>query len=475
MELLAMIVVIFIVLIIIYFINGNIECFQNADPINEVANIKGYYEILRYEPNTNSQLLLRKKIKDSITQIEKSLNDNYDKYKLNNLYYNEMVPLLDKGFSKENANKFEELMNNLTFLINYSLNPTRYNTSQNINDIKDNFKKLNTIYSDVYITKSYSYQLVANQIDLLTKKIYDGLLKITTHEDLNTSGIILILNTSLKRAYEVNDITEINSLMTSFNEKLKTLGYNPIDQPKKEKIVINSVKALETNVPASVIDSTTTISVKKEKSIISNIQGDFNRIYNAFDTINDLYKKNKNLDQIDKLNQIIYKSIDNIISYNKNDVGYNANILSIKTVIIAPILEKELRNSYLNDNINEIIRIKNKFYDGIVEIKNVIINYYSKTKKDDSRELCLRDIIDAILNNNYPIEVKKLNGCKNSIFLSSNDITIHPKMAISRDRGKSWGSATDYMEYKKTGKTNDPYLYTYKLATSSNGKTWSFL
>lgn len=54
-------------------------------------------------------------------------------------------------------------------------------------------------------------------------------------------------------------------------------------------------------------------------------------------------------------------------------------ITSIKIGIIQPILEDEIRLSYKTNDENEVIKIKNKFYDAILEIKNIIINYYSKS------------------------------------------------------------------------------------------------
>ena len=311
----------------------------------------------------------------------------------------------------------------------------------------------------------------------MTKKIYDNLLKITTYDDLNNSGIILILNTTLKRAYELNDILSINSLKDSFNEKIKTLNF----QNSQETTNVynnknnNDIKPLEIDLPVSIVEPTTSISLNKDKAVINKIQEDFNKIYNSFDTINAIYKNNGNITQIDELKRVIGESIDNIISYNKNDISYKANITNIKNVIIAAILDKELNESYLTNDDREITKVKNKFYDAIIEIKNIIINSYSKSRNDDNREICLKDIIEAIMRNDYPIELKKLKGCKKLSFLTNDNIIINPKIAISSDKGKSWAPAGDYMKFKETGVSDDPYLFTYKIATSSNGKNWSFL
>lgn len=475
MKLLTLIIVILIIIIVIYYyINIKIENFNNyKDPYNSIYNIKSYYKLLKNEMDDNARDLIKKRIKDSIIEIENSLINDYDKYKLNNIYHNELVPLLNKEYSKNNNDKFQMIINYIMFIINESLDPVLRDHTAILNDIKNNFKILTNLYSDVYITNTYSYIKVETQIDKLIKKIYDGLLKITTHEDLNYSGILLILNTTLKRAYETNDITQINSLINSFNEKIKKININ-IRQDLKDD---SNDNIFETNFPASILDATTTVSINKDNKIIKLIQEDFSKIYNSFDIINEIYANNGNLKQIPELNKVIYNAIDNIISYNKNDNGYKTNINTIKNVIIEPILEGELYNTYRNNNkdSNNIIKIKNKFYDGIIEIKNIIINSYAKTRNNVNRDFCLRDIINAILNNNYPIKVKKLNGCKDLSFLSNDELIIHPKLAISRDKGKSWGNATDYIEFKKTGESNDPYLFTYKLATTNNGKNWSFL
>ena len=90
------------------------------------------------------------------------------------------------------------------------------------------------------------------------------------------------------------------------------------------------------------------------------------------------YINNGNKDELNKLIYIIYSSIDNIISYYDNNT-YKEMITSIKIGIIQPILEDEIRLSYKTNDENEVIKIKNKFYDAILEIKNIIINYYSKS------------------------------------------------------------------------------------------------
>jgi hypothetical protein len=471
MELLKMIVIIIIVISLIYFVNKNFECFTDfIKPLTEVENIKRNYNLLIKEVNYNSRANLINKIKTSIYNIETTLINNYDKYKLNNIYYNEIIPLFDKP----NNNKFDLAIKKIEFLIEYSANNSYYEHSITINDIKNSFKDLNNLYRDVYITKITTYNKSKDNIDILTKKIFNLLLKITSHDDLNNSGIILILNTTLKRAYETNDTININSQILTFDEKIKQLNLKLGAFNNSE--YKSTIRGVEVDIPATTIQPTTTISIHRDKEVIKLIQDDFNMIYNAFDVINVIYKNNGDKKQLKDLKEIIYKSIDNIISYNNTDIDYKNKISSIRSIIIAPILDKDLMNSYTKGDTNEIIKIKNKFYDGIVEIKNIIISNFSKTQNNNNRNVCLSAIIEAIMNNDYPIEVNKLKGCNNSIFLSNNDITIYPKLAISKDNGKNWEIATDLYEYKKSGIKDGQLLYSYKLA-SKEGKDqkWSFI
>ena len=217
MELLSMIVVIIIILLLIYYFNKNFECFSDLNPKKEIDEIKKNYKLIIDETNNYQIKIIKNNIEKSIKNIEKSLVNNYDKYKLNNIYQNELIPLLNKP----NINEFIIVINKIEFLIDYSFNSTYHDFSIIISNIKDEFKKLNDIYKDVYIDKTSNLNTVKNEIDIKTQKIYNLLLKITTHDDLNSSGIILILNTTLKRAYEMNDITQINSLITTFDEKIK--------------------------------------------------------------------------------------------------------------------------------------------------------------------------------------------------------------------------------------------------------------
>jgi len=359
MELLMMTIVVIILILLILYFNKNFECFNNNDDkqkaLNLINEIRELYDLLMRENNELSKDLIKSKIKNNIKEIEVLLSNDYDKYKLNNIYENELIPILSNKFSTVNENKFEIIINNIIFIINYSTNSYYYNHFIIINDIKDNFKKLNDLYRDLYITKIYNYETIIDFINNYNKNIYNGFLKLTTNEDLNSSGINLILNTTLKLAYMSNDLTSINSQINTVNEKLRMLKIK-IDNDNKKK------KEEENNDP----------------KIIQAFQDEFDKIYNYFDIINYIYKNNINLNEITNINNKIYRSINNIIElYNKNE-KFKVRVLTIKTVIISPVLEIELQQSYKTKDKNQIIKTKNKFYSGMIDIKNAIIEFYIK-------------------------------------------------------------------------------------------------
>lgn len=364
MDLLLMIIVIIILLIIIYYVNRSFfECFtnNNSSSLETVAVINDLYYMLVREKDTNARNLIKIKMKEAFRDIEMKLINNYDKYKLQNIYSTEIVPLLDLEASPINEEKFKMSMNNVIFLIKYSTNSPYYDFSTNITDIRSNFRELTGLYSDVYVTKIYKFENVRERIDSLKKKIYDLLLKVTTADDLSVSGINLILNTTLQRAYEVNDITQINSQIDTFNEKLKNINYKlNVDMNKEKKEILDKTKD--------------DVSENKDKEVFAMIQLEIDKIYNSFDVIIYIYKNNGNKNQIPGLIDIIYKSIDNIIGYNQKNADYKVKITTVKTAIIKPILENDLVNSR-NDE-TEMTKIKNRFYDGIIEIKNIIVTSY---------------------------------------------------------------------------------------------------
>jgi len=502
-----------LILFILYFFTNSYELFTNLEPdrnkiidldnpiqmkleaYKEIDKIKDNYYKLKELYDTKSLNnfdkinLIKNDIKSSTNKIDKLLLNSYDRYRFNNIVYNDLLPILDKP---DNI-KFIDIINDLKRIIDNGIS-TNYNYSAIIREIRRNFNELNEIYINVYFNKIYTYTEKRPNLDALNKMIYDLLIKLTDYDDLSSSGIILILNTTLKRSYEIGDKTEISSNIRTFEEKVKKLAikYNVTDSKtlNNNVPVFMDINKTDVNisVPASIMSPTTSISIPV-------IKEDFNKIYNAFDIINAIYISNKNIEslsnsqkkQITNYNQIIYSSLANIANYDKNNKNYYDNVISITNIVIKPILEEDLYNAYsYDDTINEkkvfketkdelIQRVKNRFYDAMIEIKNLILTNYSKSTVSSDKNKCFKDIIDAIISNNYPIKVNELKNCDKSIFNDEN-LIINPKIAISKNYGKTWDLATDIYEYKKTGYTNNPYLYSYKLAgTINDGKDWKFI
>ena len=300
------------------------------------------------------------------------------------------------------------------------------------------------------------------------------LLKISNYDDLNSSGLILILNTNLKRAYETNNLLDINTNISSFEEKIKkiAIALNVDEEIKDFDVIPANTGDMNINTSVNITSPTTNIS-------ITTIKNDFNNIYNSFDLINKIYNNNDKIsvnqeNQIKTLNNVIYNSINNIANYDKNNKKYYDNVIVINNVVVKPILEAELRNAYKINEEEKIVRIKNRFYDAIIEIKNLIINNYAKTSISTDKNKCLKEIINAIINNQFPIKVNSLSNCHKSLF-NNNNLVIYPKLAVSKN-GEKWDLATDLYEFKKTGVNNNPYIYSYKLAgTTNDGKDWKFI
>lgn len=482
MSLITIFLIVIGVIILLYILNNQIinECFQDVNPENirknaykQIQIIKDNYEKLKEfykEENGEITKILeaKKKIKDAINNIDMMMVNSYDRYKLNDLYYNDLVPILDKPRDLT----FFDIIESMKIIIDNGINNSYYNHRNTIKEIRRNFKELNEVYKSVYIDKVFTYIERRDLIDSLTRVIYDLLIKITTYDDLNSSGIILILNTTLSRSYETNNIIDINTNISSFEEKIKKLAIAlNVDEEKKDyDIVPSNVGDMSLNAKAEITSPTTTLS-------ITTIKNDFNNIYNSFELINKIYENNKELNanqenQIKNLNNVIYNSIKNIANYDKNNKNYYDNIIVINDVVIKPILEAELRNSYSDET--KIIRVKNRFYDAIIEIKNLIINNYAKTSVNTDKNKCLKEIINAIINNQFPIKIKELKNCSPSLF-NDNNLIIYPKLAVSKN-GKKWDLATDLYDLKKTGVNNNPYIYSYKLAgTTNDGKDWKFI
>ena len=60
------------------------------------------------------------------------------------------------------------------------------------------------------------------------------------------------------------------------------------------------------------------ITIKDDKDYVKLIQNDLININNTFDMINIKYKNNEDKEKIIKLNENIYKSLDNISSYSND-------------------------------------------------------------------------------------------------------------------------------------------------------------
>ena len=484
MSLITIFLIVLGCIILLYILHNYMvnECFDNINPeqirsnaYKQIEIIKDNYEKLkelykREKVEINEIFDTKKQIKDAINRIDILLINSYDRYKLSDLYQNELIPILDKP--KDLI--FFDIIEKMKIIIDSGLNNSYYNHRNTIKEIRSNFKELNEIYKGVYIDKVFTYIEKRDLIESLSKTIYDLLLKISNYDELNSNGLILILNTTLKRAYETNNLIDINSNISSFEEKIKkiAIALNIEDENKNIDVIPANTGDMSLNASVDITSPTTNISV-------TTIKNDFNNIYNSFDLINKIYDNNKDLKksqttQIKTLNNVIYNSIKNIANYDKNNKNYYNSIIVINDVVIKPILEAELLNAYKVGEEKRIIRIKNRFYDAIIEIKNLIINNYAKTSISTDKNKCLKEIIDAIINNQFPIKVNELKGCHKSLF-NNNNLVIYPKLAISKN-GKKWDLATDLYEFKKTGINNNPYIFSYKLAgTINNGKDWKFI
>jgi len=458
------------------------ECFDNINPeeirknaYKQIEIIKNNYEILKNlykkdKAEINEIFDAKKKINDAINNIDLLLVNSYDRYKLSDLYHNELIPILDKPKDLT----FFDIIENMKIIIDSGINNSYYNHRNTIKEIRSNFKQLNEIYKAVFMDNIFTYTEKKDLIESLNKTIYDLLLKISNYDELNSNGIILILNTTLKRAYETKNIIDINVNISSFEQKIKKIAISlNVEEPDKNTDIIPA------NTGDMSINSSVDITSPKTNISITTITNDFNNIYNSFDLINKLYENNEKLNnsqeiQIKVLNNVIYNSIINIANYDKNNKNYYNSVIVINDVIIKPILEAELINAYKIKDEAKIIRIKNRFYDAIIEIKNLIISNYAKTSVSTDKNKCLKEIINSIINNQFPIKVSELKNCDKSLF-NNNNLVIYPKLAVSKN-GKKWDLATDLYEFKKTGVNNNPYIFSYKLAgTINDGKDWKFI
>ena len=434
---------IFILILIIYYINNGVECFTNYTPEQiqtlstvEITAISTNYNELKelYSNGTspNGLLALQKKanIKMAFDNIEKLLASSNDKYLLATIYY---------GNNKNNANYNETNYYNNNYIIKYLdtindeefgnlmmkvieiiLNATKdnninsYKTNGNIILILADFKNLNELYSSVYIDKSFNYEAKQEEISNITRKIMTTLLLITTYSYIYTSGIDLILNTTLKRSYETNNLIEINNNINSFKEKIDILK-NQLEKKTPSAVQSSIIRQQQNDEPLYQSD----LSMDKVKD-------DFSNINNAFELINNTYK-NKNFNEeifIANLINVINTSLDNISNYYQYNNEYKNKVIAIKNTSIKSILESELKNSYIQNDNARIEILKTNFFDNINEIKNLIISITTKRTSNIDNEACLYNIINAIKANNYPINVSNIPNCDKSLF-NDKDIVIN--------------------------------------------------
>jgi len=420
---------IFILILIIYYFSINTECFENRyspEQIKslsntEISNIKNNYDILKqtysagYKSTDIKALEIKEKIKKSFIKIEELLVNTNDKYLLLDVYYGNFKKQEDyksifKYLDEINDIEFYKLMDKVNLIIINATSDNNYKSNQTINQITNDFNNLNDLYKNVYINNLYSYNDKRSEINDLILKIVTELTTITTHDNIYNSGIILILNTTLKRAYETNNLLEINNNINSFNEKIRIIQ-SQIITPNPNITTTNPVYNYGQSSPLT----------------INNIKDDFNNINNAFELINNTYKNNMQNKElfIANLNNIIYYSIDNIANYYVNNNEYKNKVNSIKNAFIKPILEMELKDSYNLNDVSKIINVKKKFYNNIDELKNIIVSINTKTSNING-ELCLYNILNAVKVNNYPINVSNINHCDKSLFNDKDIILQKP-------------------------------------------------
>jgi hypothetical protein len=452
--------------------------------LNDIKKIKNKYEELKSGYNNGlgisspEIIAIKNEINKIILEIRNRAGDTSDIDKLDIIYYGEakdnygIIVYLDEI----DDNRFSILIKQIKTIIN---NLTDIITSRTTisDDIDKLFSELNDLYKDVYINKITTYDLKKEEIENKNRLIYSKLLLLIPVDKLHNTEIILILNTTLKRAYETNNITDINSLVSSFKELIKALVKNSGINTDIKK---NEIKGISNSLLGMPIEE----QVIPLKITIQGMKDDFNNIYNSFDLLNTTYKNNYNniinfnnvqKKQLESYNAIINGSLSNIINYYPKNPDYVNKITSIKNVIIKPILEKELQESYRRKDEILISNVRTRFYNALNEIKNLIINNYGKTTTQKNINICLNNIIEAISSNKYPIKISNVNGCHKSLF-DNKDLIIAPKMFISENNGIIWKPATQLDTFKKTGINNNPYLYNYELASSSdNGINWNMI
>ena len=465
---------ILIVILIFYYLNNKLEKFADYTPEQikslsniEITKIRNNYTRLKslyasgLQPTNMNVLQMKEIIRQSFINIENLLVNTNDKYLLSLIYYgnnknninydnydetnyyntNYVIKYLDQI----NDIEFNKLIDKINVIIVNATTDNNYKSNIIVSQITTDFVNLNNLYKNVYINKIYVnnnnlYNEKNNEINDLTLKIFTQLLSITNYDNIYNSGIILILNTTLKRAYETDNMYEINNNINSFNQKLALIKtqYVPVVTGNSSNVTTsnvvttaNSSNDVTTNTPIGVFNNDIANSsytpTQTNQLTIENIKDDFDNITNAFNLINNSYKNNIQNKEVSilNLNNIIYMSIDNISNYYKNNNDYKDRIISVKNAFIRPILEMELRENYALNDQNKINATKNKFNNNINEIISIIININTKTT-DNNIETCLNNIINAGLANQYPINVNNISSCDKSFFNTSNIIVNKP-------------------------------------------------
>jgi len=455
--------------------------------ISDINNIKKNYDELKTIYNNGltisspDAISKRENIDKIILDIRIRAGDKSDRDKLDIIYFGEakdnygIIVYLDEI----DDNRFNILINQIKTIIN---NLTDVITTRNsiVDDIFKLFSELNDLYKDIYINKITTFDIKKEEIENKNRFIYSKLLLLIPVDKLHNTEIILILNTSLKRAYETGNITEINSQGTSFRELVKALikeGGNATLSYSTNKQEVKGIITSKIGIPIE--DQITPMKITTQ-----GMKDDFNNIYNSFDLMNTTFRNNYNgiinlnntqKKQLDSYRSIINGSLDNITNYYPKNPDYVNKIISIKNVIIKPIIEKELQESYRRKDEILISNVRTRFYNALNEIKNLIINNYGKTTNQININICINNIMDAISTNNFPVRVSNVNGCHKSLF-DNKEIIITPKMFISENNGIIWKPATNLDSFKKTGINNNPYLYNFELASSTDdGINWTMI
>ncbi len=110
MSLITIFLIVVGIILVLFILNNYMitECFQDINPENirknaykHIESIKDNYEKLKVfykneKADINGILEAKKYIKDAINNIDILLLNSYDRYKLSDIYHNELIPILDK-------------------------------------------------------------------------------------------------------------------------------------------------------------------------------------------------------------------------------------------------------------------------------------------------------------------------------------------------------------------------------------------